>query len=218
MKMSVAKLLLVVLIPTVINGGVLQDRAIKAYLQELTEKDIHDPKVTEVVDIILDKLQDDDLCLRMVQSTCTARLESNETVTQPATSTAERMAREVTSTKVVLKEFISNLAQKHYPKILSIVKNVLSNKTSGNFNDRFSNSAELILLKSVAKVNEALDRLMRYKAPLITVMSLVLMFTLVLIFACMSNACQDMRAKRKARKAEKLENYWRRRTEAHELQ
>ena len=215
--MTCAGLLLVALFPTVITGGTLQDRAIKAYLQELTEKDINDAKVIEVVDIILAKVEDDDRCIRMIESTCTARLENNETISVPAPSTADRIAREVSSTKLFLKNFISNLAQKHYPKVLSMVKNVLSNKTSGNFNDKFSNSADLILLKSVSKVNDALDTLVQYKAPVITVMSLILMLTMILIFACMSSACQDLRAKRRASKAAKLERYWRRRQEAHEL-
>lgn len=208
--MSYIGMFLIAFFPTVIKGGVLQEKVIQSFLEDLAEKDITDPTVIPVIDIILDKLDGPNQCLRVINLTCTARLET------PGSS-AERISREVPSTKTFLREFISNLAKNHYPKMLTMVKNVLSNRTTDNFNDKFSKSADLILLKSVANVNKALDSLMQYRAPLITVSSLILMLTLILILACMTSACQEMRAKRKARKAEKLENYWRRRSEAHEL-
>lgn len=191
------------------TSGAIRDRVIDSYLEELKGQDLNHPDIIRVIDIILDKMDlASDTCLKTVNTTCVARLQPEK----------ERATRQTSSTMAYLKEYITTLAKQHFPKVLSVVKNVMSNSSEiTDRADQFSTTADLLILKTVSKANTIIDQIKLYKAPMATISALILVCTFVLLFSCIANSCEKMHDAKRKRKAEKLEMYWQRRQQAHEL-
>ena len=182
----------------------VQRRIIDNYLSHLQGKSLEDPAFVKILEIIASKTNEAELCGLKGEFECKLFLSKASTREHKISNRALGNAFHST-----LKGFVSNIVEEHFPKTTAMIKDVFSsNRTIPAFVDRFQTSADILVLKTLAKVNKGLAGLQKYKLPMVTITSIIFVFLFVLIIAKAASACEKIRETRAKRKAAKLDRYF----------
>ena len=185
------------------DASSLRRQIIAKYIEHLGEVQLNDPAFVKVLEVIADKINQTEQCGLMEDSTCKFYISTS------ATSTRLNNRALGNTLQSALRGFVSNIVSQHFPKVGSMVKEIFSNNASQiSFDDKFQTSSDILVLKTLAKVNQGLEGIKKYKIPMTTMCSIILAFLLVLIIAKSTAACEKFKETRAKRKAAKLDRYF----------
>ena len=109
----------------------------------------------------------------------------------------------------LLKSFVSKIVSQHFPKVGSMVREVFNNSDSKiSFHEKFQTSADILVLKTLSKVNQGIQDIKLYKIPMASICSIILILILVLLIAKITTACEKFKERRAKHKAAKLDRYF----------
>ena len=183
----------------------VQKRIIDNYLSHLQDKQLDDPAFVRILEIIAGKSNDTEHCGLMGELECKLFLSTSSAVVHHQISN-----RDVGSSfNTIMRGFVSKIVQTHFPKASAMIKDVFSNnRTIPSFVDRFQTSADILVLKTLAKVNSGISGIQKYKIPMATITSIIFVFLFVLIIAKAASACEKIKETRAKRKAVKMDRYF----------
>ena len=125
------------------------------------------------------------------------------------------------STKAVTKSFISsfvrNLATKSFPTFKQQIFSVFSNDSStflplaSDTVKKLQVSANLILLGTIQKMEQAAAKLTDLKIPILTLSSILLILVLCLVGSCFAKQVDTIRQRKATRKQKEMDDYYNRR-------
>ena len=181
----------------------IQKQIIGKYIEHLREVQLNDPSFVKVLEIIADKINRTEQCGLMEDSICKLFI-------SPTSATSSRLNNRAlgNTLQTALRGFVSTIVSQHFPKVGSMVKEIFNNNGSQiSFNDKFQTSSDILVLKTLAKVNYGLESIKKYKIPMTTLCSIILAFLLILILAKSTTACEKVKETRAKRKEAKLNRY-----------
>ena len=182
----------------------LQKQIIAKYIEHLEGVQLDDPAFVKILGVISDKTKETEQCGLMENSTCQFFISKTS-----ATSSRLKSRAVVDTLQDILRGFVSKLVSQHFPRVGSMVKEVFNNNASNiSFNDKFQTSSDILVLKTLAKVNQGIEGIKKYKIPMATICSIILAFLLVLFIAKSTSACEKFKETRAQRKAAKLDRYF----------
>lgn len=179
----------------------IKRQIIGKYIEHLREVQLNDPSFVKVLEIIANKINRTEQCGLMEDSICKLFISP--------TSSSRLNNRALGNTlQTALRGFVSTIVSQHFPKVGSMVKEIFNNNGSQiSFNDKFQTSSDILVLKTLAKVNYGLESIKKYKIPMTTLCSIILAFLLILILAKSTTACEKVKETRAKRKEAKLNRY-----------
>ena len=180
----------------------LKKQVIAKYLGEVQ---LDDPAFVKIMEVIADKANETARCGLMENLTCQLFIS-----TADSADSSRLKSRAVKDTlQTVLRGFVSKLVSQHFPKVGSMVKEVFKTNASRiSFNDRFQTTSDILVLKTLEKVNKGIEGIKTYKIPMATICSIILAFLLILMIAKTTSACERFQETRAKRKAAKLDRYF----------
>ena len=206
MARFIALLLCLWLFPGVEADSTLRDRVINSFLEELESKALDEPEFQTILAVIKDKVDETgDTCVLMEHTRCMLHVTTN----------SDRVIRGgLTPVRPFLVKLIGNITKKSFPRLTSVLTNIFSNDTNigSDLHNQFDTSAQILLIKTLDRLTNFTDRLGHLKAPVLTLLSLILVFATVLLMGGIIRGCESCREKQRERKAKKYDEYFRRRT------
>ena len=133
-----------------------------------------------------------------------------------------RVTREVgfstkASTKNFIISFIKKLATKSFPSFQKQILSVFSNETESFLPSatdtvkRLQVSSNLLVLRTIQKMQQTADKLTDLKIPILTVTSILLVLVLCLVGSCIARQIDMIRQRKSSQKQKKLDDYFNRR-------
>ena len=193
-----------------VTSSVLRDKVISSFLNELKGKEFQDPEFVQILEVIMTKVQDNgEECIKTEASRCVLRI----------TTSTERASRAVSKTRRFLTQLIGNVTKTTFPKLNAFMTDIFANGTSigTDMNTQFDASASIIMLKTLEKISTFLQNVNAFKAPVLTLLSLTLVFTAIFLASGTFHTCIAYRTKRKTAKMQRYEAYYQRRQRALEM-
>ena len=188
--------------------GALQRRVIENYLQHLDTLELNHPDIVKLVQMVSNKMGVDEECALMGNTSCQLYISSN----------SNRGSRAAKLFIPILKDFIQGITKKHFPQIGSMVSKIFAaNNTLPDFADKFQISSDVLVLKTLAKVNSGIEHMKKFKVPVVTLSAIMLVFLLVLFLSKAATAIEKCRERKAQRKAAKMQSYFEMRQRAIEL-
>ena len=186
------------------DASALKRQIIATAAGHLESIELDDPAFVKILEVIAEKASETEKCGLMENSTCQLFISK----TSAASSRLE--SRAVGDTiQTVLRGFVSKIVSQHFPKVGSLVKDVFNiTDAKISFNEKFQTSSDILVLKTLAKVNQGIETIKQYKIPMTTICSIMLAFLLILIIAKSTSACDKIKETRAQRKAAKLDRYF----------
>ena len=182
----------------------LKKQVIAKYIEHLGEVELDDPAFVQIMEVIADKANETARCGLMDNSTCQLFI---STTSADSSRLKSRAVKDTLQT--VLRGFVSKLVSQHFPKVGSMIKEVFKTNASRiSFNDRFQTTSDILVLKTLEKVNKGIEGIKTYKIPMATICSIILAFLLILMIAKTTSACERFQETRAKRKAAKLDRYF----------
>ena len=120
-------------------------------------------------------------------------------------------------TKTFISSFIKNLATKSFPTFKNQILSVFSNDSTTflplatDTVKKLQVSANLLLLGTIQKMEQAANRLTDLKVPILTVSSILLVLVLCLVGSCFARQVDSIRQRKATRKQKQLDDYFNRR-------
>jgi flagellar basal body-associated protein FliL len=114
-------------------------------------------------------------------------------------------------------EFVRNLASKSFPIFKQQIFSVFSNDSSTflplatDTVKKLQVSANLILLGTIQKMEQAAAKLTDLKIPILTLSSILLILVLCLVGSCFAKQVDTMRQRKATRKQKEMDDYYNRR-------
>ena len=143
------------------------------------------------------------------------------TIQRPLPPSSRMIRAAGLSTKAVTKSFISsfvrNLATKSFPTFKQQILSVFSNDSTTflplatDTVKKLQVSANLILLGTIQKMEQAANKLTDLKVPILTVSSILLVLVLCLVGSCFARQIDSIRQRKATRKQKQLDDYFNRR-------
>ena len=186
------------------DASQIQSRIIATAAGHLQNMDLEDPAFLSILEVIASKINETEQCAYMNNEQCQLFISKTPLTTPRLESRAVG-----NSLQMLLRGFVSKIVSKHFPKVGSMVTEILNNtdaKTS--FSEKFQTSSDILVLKTLAKVNQGIEGIRTYKIPMATLCSIMLAFLLVLMIAKSTSACEKFKETRAKRKAAKLDRYF----------
>ena len=182
----------------------LRKRVIESFIGELAEKPLDDPRFIQILEVILDKVEEtEEPCLVMGETGCSLYVSTDNW----------REKRDMRVLKPYLSQLVGNITRKTFPALSNLLTDIFANNTKigGDIHDQFDTSAQILLIKTIERLSDFTHKLGYYKAPILTLLTLILTFATVFLIAGIIRGCERCREIRRERKARKYDEYFRRR-------
>ena len=197
-------------------GELLRNKMISDYLANLENLPISHPDKQRLITMIIES------ALRTNTSCLQANPDMKCLWTLISEAAPPRGKREVDiipahKTRDFLSTFVRQIAKKSFPQLSSQISSIFSNKSESflkmpaDTTSRFETASNLIILRSIQKMSEALTHLSSLKVPVLTLCSILIFLVILLIASCSATQISKWRIKRQTIKQAKLESYFNRR-------
>ena len=187
------------------GGGSLRGKVIDSYLDELNTAPLDDQKFRSILDVIISKVKENgEPCVLTDSSGCLLYL----------TTDGERSSR---SNNIKIRPYlmglVSNLTRRSFPKVATLLSDIFKNETAlgTDLHAQFDTTAQILLIKTLEKATLFLSKLNYLKAPLLTLLTLTLVFCTVSVAATIVKVCAKEKERRREKRLKKYENYYQRR-------
>lgn len=184
----------------------LRGKVIDSYIEELEATSLDDPKFAKILEVIRTKVEEtDDPCLVMDDTGCILYVSSDDWRERRG------VMRKV---KPYLTQLIGNITKKSFPGLSELLTDIFANNTQigTEIYTQFDTSAQILLIKTLEKLSNFTAKLGYYKAPVLTLLTLILTFATVFLIAGILRGCERCREMQRERKQKKYDEYFRRRT------
>ena len=205
------------------SAGQLADqmasRTIKKFLEEITVSLNGSEYKEEVISSVINLANDQQGCVQMdEEGICLWQIAT------PGSSNQEKMKRAVQiddkkSTRFFISNLLQNMAKKSFPLLKNHIFSIFSNDSGSllptpntDTVKRIEVSTNLILVRSIEKIQKLASQIKHFRTPLITVCSILLVLVMCLFGSCIARQITEIQIRRKAKKSRKLESYFARRT------
>lgn len=211
------------LLASAASAGKLADqmasRAVTKFIGEITVSLNGSEHKEEVISAVIGLAKDQEGCIQMDQEgTCLWQIaipgSSNQEKTKRAVQIDDRR-----STRFFISNLLQNIAKKSFPLLKNHILSIFSNDSGSllptpntDTVKRIEVSANLILVRSIEKIQELASQIKHFRTPLITVCSILLVLVMCLVGSCIARQTTEIQIRRKAKKSRKLESYFARRT------
>lgn len=186
------------------DASQIQSRIIATAAGHLQNMNLEDPAFLSILEVIASKINETEQCAYMNNEQCQLFISKTPLTTPRLESRAVG-----NSLQMLLRGFVSKIVSKHFPKVGSMVTEILNNTdTKTSFSEKFQTSSDILVLKTLAKVNQGIEGIRTYKIPMATLCSIMLAFLLILMIAKSTSACEKFKETRAKRKAAKLDRYF----------
>ena len=205
------------------SAGQLADqmasRTIRKFLEEITVSLNGSEYKEEVISSVINLANDQQGCVQMdEEGNCLWQ------IAIPGSNNQEKMKRAVQvndkeSTRFFISNLLQNMARKSFPLLKNHIFSIFSNDSGSllptpntDVVQRIEVSTNLILVRSIEKIQKLASQIQHFRTPLITVSSILLVLVLCLFGSCIARQITEVQIRRKAKKSRKLETYFHRRT------
>ena len=211
------------LLASTASGGQLADqmasRAVTKFIEEITASLNGSEHKEEVISAVIGLANDQEGCIQMdEEGNCLWQ------IAIPGSNNQEKMKRAVQvndkeSTRFFISNLLQNMARKSFPLLKNHIFSIFSNDSGSllptpntDVVKRIEVSTNLILVRSIEKIQKLASQIQHFRTPLITVSSILLVLVLCLFGSCIARQITEVQIRRKAKKSRKLETYFHRRT------
>ena len=178
-------------------------------ISDLKATDLTDPAFAPVLRIVKEKITaSGQECILREDSRCALRI-----------VTSGRTSRAVSKMRNYLTTLIGNVTRQTFPKVATIMTDIFSNTTSVGEDtvDQFETTSTILVLKMLERTSQFLAKIHSFKAPVLILLTLILVFTTVFLTAGLIRTCSEYQARRKTARLQKYEAYFTARQRALEL-
>ena len=214
---------ILLLVASAASAGQLADqmasRTIRKFLEEITVGLNGSEYKEEVINSVINLANDQQGCVQMDdEGNCLWQ------IAIPGSNSQEKMKRAVQvndkkSTRFFISNLLQNMARKSFPLLKNHIFSIFSNDSGSllptpntDVVKRIEVSTNLILVRSIEKIQKLASQIQHFRTPLITVSSILLVLVLCLFGSCIARQMTEVQIRRKAKKSRKLETYFHRRT------
>ena len=214
---------ILLLVASAASAGQLADqmasRTIRKFLEEITVGLNGSEYKEEVISSVINLANDQQGCVQMDdEGNCLWQ------IAIPGSNSQEKMKRAVQvndkkSTRFFISNLLQNMARKSFPLLKNHIFSIFSNDSGSllptpntDVVQRIEVSTNLILVRSIEKIQKLASQIQHFRTPLITVSSILLVLVLCLFGSCIARQITEVQIRRKAKKSRKLETYFHRRT------
>ena len=214
---------ILLLVASAASAGQLADqmasRTIRKFLEEITVGLNGSEYKEEVISSVINLANDQQGCVQMDdEGNCLWQ------IAIPGSNNQEKMKRAVQvndkkSTRFFISNLLQNMARKSFPLLKNHIFSIFSNDSGSllptpntDVVQRIEVSTNLILVRSIEKIQKLASQIQHFRTPLITVSSILLVLVLCLFGSCIARQMTEVQIRRKAKKSRKLETYFHRRT------
>ena len=214
---------ILLLVASAASAGQLADqmasRTIRKFLEEITVGLNGSEYKEEVINSVINLANDQQGCVQMDdEGNCLWQ------IAIPGSNSQEKMKRAVQvndkkSTRFFISNLLQNMARKSFPLLKNHIFSIFSNDSGSllptpntDVVQRIEVSTNLILVRSIEKIQKLASQIQHFRTPLITVSSILLVLVLCLFGSCIARQMTEVQIRRKAKKSRKLETYFHRRT------